>query len=108
MEAQTVLNITEFHEKPTKDYARSNLRVPGIEEGQYLTLFGQYIIQPSLFEFLEEHITHNVRERGEFQLTSALERVRQAESFLGLVIDGERFDIGVPDSYVKTVEAFRK
>ena len=56
-----LLNVTEFAEKPTVDYARSNLRVPGLAEGEYFTVFGMYIIKPQLFDYLEEHIANNVR-----------------------------------------------
>jgi UTP-glucose-1-phosphate uridylyltransferase/mevalonate kinase len=102
------LNVTEFAEKPTLDYARTNLRVSGLGEDEYLTIFGQYIIKPKLFEYLQEHIENNVRERGEFQLTSALDRLRQEDGFLGLVVDGHRFDIGLPSYYLETLQEFRK
>jgi UTP--glucose-1-phosphate uridylyltransferase len=69
-------------------------------------VFGQYIIKPEIFDYLEEHIRHNVRERGEFQLTSCLDRLRQEDGFLGYVVDGRRFDIGLPDRYVETLRAF--
>jgi UTP-glucose-1-phosphate uridylyltransferase/mevalonate kinase len=101
-----LLNITEFAEKPTIDYARSHLLVPGLPEDEYLTLFGQYIIKPQIFDFLEEHIKHNVRERGEFQLTSALDRLRQEEGFHGLIVDGKRYDIGLPEHYLETLRTF--
>jgi len=101
-----ILNITEFSEKPTIDYARNNLRIPGLPQGEYLTVFGQYIIKPQIFDYLEEHITHNVRERGEFQLTSALDRLRQEDGFLGLVVDGQRYDIGLPEHYLDTLKRF--
>ena len=107
LENETLLNVTEFAEKPNLDYARSNLRVPGLPEDEYLTVFGQYIIKPQLFTILKEHIDNNVRERGEFQLTSALERIRQEDGFMGLVIDGKRFDIGLPDYYLETLKTFR-
>jgi len=107
LEGETLLNVTEFAEKPNIDYARSNLRVSGLPEDEYLTVFGQYIIKPQLFEILKEHIENNVRERGEFQLTSALDRIRQEDGFLGLVIDGKRFDIGLPDYYLETLKTFR-
>jgi UTP-glucose-1-phosphate uridylyltransferase/mevalonate kinase len=106
MADEGLLNITQFVEKPTIEYARLNLRVPGILGDEYLTVFGQYIIQPQVFNYLEEHIENNVRERGEFQLTSALDRLRQEEGFLGLVIDGVRFDIGQPEHYVQTVRNY--
>jgi UTP-glucose-1-phosphate uridylyltransferase len=108
LEADRLLNITEFAEKPTMDYARSNLFVSGLPEGEYLTLFGQYIIKPQIFEYLEEHIANNVRERGEFQLTSALDRLRQEDGFHGLIIDGRRFDIGLPEHYLETLRTFRE
>ncbi|MGB7539279.1 MAG: sugar phosphate nucleotidyltransferase [Anaerolineales bacterium] len=108
VEENRVLNVTEFAEKPTADYARSNLRAPGMTEGEYLTVFGLYIIQPRIFEFLEEHIQNNVRERGEFQLTSALDRLRREDGFYGLIMDGTRFDIGLPDSYLESLALFRK
>ncbi|MDX1438090.1 MAG: sugar phosphate nucleotidyltransferase, partial [Anaerolineales bacterium] len=103
-----LLNITEFVEKPTIDYARSNLRVPGIPDEEYLTVFGQYILMPRVFDYLEEHITHNVRERGEFQLTSALDRLRQEQGFYGLMMAGRRFDIGMPDHYIHAVQSYRR
>jgi UTP-glucose-1-phosphate uridylyltransferase/mevalonate kinase len=108
LEEDRLLSVTEFAEKPTVDYARSNLRVPGLPEDEYLTVFGQYIIQPQLFEYLEEHIANNVRERGEFQLTSALDRLRQEHSFVGLIMDGKRFDIGLPQYYLETLQSFAK
>ena len=88
------------------DYARNNLCVPGFPEGEYLTVFGQYVIKPALFGYLEEHIKNNVRERGEFQLTSALDRLRKEDGFLGLIIEGQRYDIGLPEYYLETVSAF--
>jgi UTP--glucose-1-phosphate uridylyltransferase len=103
---ESVLNVTEFSEKPNLDYARTNLRVPGLPDNEYLTVFGQYIIKPILFEFLRELIENNVRERGEFQLTSALDRLRQEDGFLGLMIEGKRYDIGLPESYLETLRTF--
>lgn len=103
-----LLNVTEFAEKPTLDYARSNLRVPGLAEDEYLTIFGMYIIKPQLFEYLEEHIANNVREHGEFQLTSALDRLRREDGFLGLIMDGRRYDIGLPEYYLDTLRTFRE
>ena len=108
IEENRLLSINEFAEKPTVDYARHNLRVPGLPEGEYLTVFGQYIIKPEIFDILAENIANNVRERGEFQLTSALDRLRRTDGFMGLMMDGRRFDIGLPDSYLETLQAFRR
>jgi UTP--glucose-1-phosphate uridylyltransferase len=106
LESGRLLSIGEFAEKPTVDYARNNLRIPGFPEDDYLTVFGQYILKPMVFDFLEEHIKNNVRERGEFQLTSALDRLRKEDGFLGLIIEGQRYDIGLPEYYLETMKAF--
>ena len=106
LEENRLLNVTEFVEKPTIDYARSNLRVSGLRDDEYLTFFGQYIVKPQIFEYLAENIVNNVRERGEFQLTSALDRLRQEDGFLGLLVDGRRYDIGIPEHYLETLRTF--
>ena len=108
IEDKKLLNITEFAEKPTLEYARSNLQVSGLPEDQYLTIFGQYILKPEIFDFLEENIQSNFRERGEFQLTSALDKLRRMDGFYGLIIDGNRYDIGLPDYYLETLNQYRK
>ena len=99
--------MTQFAEKPSVSYAREHLRVDGMEEDVYLTVFGEYVLTPGIFAYLEENITNNVRERGEFQLTSCLDKLRQEEGFAGYVVKGRRFDIGVPDAYRQTIADFR-
>jgi UTP-glucose-1-phosphate uridylyltransferase len=106
LEKDRLLEAAQFVEKPEVDYARSHLRVPGLPEAEYLAFFGQYVIKPRVFDFLEERIVHGRREWGEFQLTSALEDLRQEDGFLGLVIDGRCYDIGLPESYLQTLQAF--
>jgi UTP-glucose-1-phosphate uridylyltransferase/mevalonate kinase len=106
-ETNSLLSITEFSEKPDLAYAREHLIVDGIPEDQFLTVFGQYVLQPEIFEYLDEHIRHNIREKGEFQLTSCLDKLRAERGFSGHVVKGKRFDIGLPDAYRQTVIDFR-
>jgi UTP--glucose-1-phosphate uridylyltransferase len=101
-----LLDISELAEKPTADYARTHLKVAGVPRHHYLTLFGLYVIRPRVFGFLEEQIAARHREKGEFQMTTALEHLRREESLLGLVIDGESYDIGLPESYLQTLARF--
>lgn len=103
----TILNLTEFSEKPTLEYARSKLNVEGAPEDMFFSVFGQYVLKPEIFDYLEEHIEHNLRERGEFQLTSCLDRMRQEDGFSGYVVKGRRFDIGNPDAFRQTMIDFR-
>jgi len=41
-----LLALTEFAEKPDLEYAREHLRVEGIAENMFLTVFGQYVLSP--------------------------------------------------------------
>lgn len=107
MEDGSVMSISEFAEKPDEDYARERLQVGGLGDDRFLTVFGQYILSPKIFDFLEEHIALNIREGGEFQLTSCLDRLRQEEGFTGYVVQGRRFDIGLPEAYRQTMIDFR-
>jgi len=106
-EPGSVLSITEFAEKPEPEYAREHLRVDGLDKDHFLTVFGLYVLTPKVFDYLEEHIQHNLREGGEFQLTSCLDRLRQEEGFTGVLIRGKRFDIGMPEAYRQTLIDFR-
>lgn len=105
LEEDHLLDISQFCEKPTMDYARAHLRVTGLPEDEYLAVFGQYILKPELFDYLGDNITSNLREGNEFELTTALDRLRQEDGFLGLVIDGKCHDIGLPESYLRTLQA---
>jgi UTP-glucose-1-phosphate uridylyltransferase/mevalonate kinase len=104
----SLLSITEFAEKPGRDYAEQHLRVEGVPDDTFLTIFGQYILSPRIFDFLDENIRMNIREKGEFQLTSCLDRLRKEEGVLGLLVKGNRFDVGNPDAYVDSLVEFRK
>ncbi len=99
----SILTITEFYEKPSIEYAREHLHLDEMENDQFLALFGQYILSPKIFDILEEHINHNIREGGEFQLTSCLDKLRQEDGFMGYIVKGRSFDIGMPDKYRQTI-----
>ena len=107
LEENRVLRSTKLAEKPSVDYARAHLRVPGLPEGEYLTVFGPYLLTPQVFDHLQDQITGNQRERGEFQLSTALERLQREDGFLGLVFDGQSYDIGLPDSYLHALQRLR-
>ncbi len=98
-----VVRITEIVEKPDAEYARQHLRVPGIREGRYLCWFGMHTFTPGIFETLGYQIENDMRQRGEFQLTSAQELLRQQEGHYAYLMKGERHDIGLPIEYKKTV-----
>jgi UTP-glucose-1-phosphate uridylyltransferase/mevalonate kinase len=106
-QGDSLLSITEFYEKPPVEYARKHLHVDRMEEDLFLTVFGLYVLTPQIFDYLEENIAHNLRERGEFQLTPCLDTLRKEANFSGYVLKGRRFDIGLPEAYRETVIDFR-
>lgn len=101
-----VLDIKVIAEKPAVQYAKEHLTVPGMPSDQALTMFGQYIVSPKVFGYLGENIAQNVRHGGMIGFTPALERLKEEEGLLGLVVDGQRFDIGTPALYFQTCQAF--
>jgi UTP-glucose-1-phosphate uridylyltransferase/mevalonate kinase len=100
-----LLSITEFAEKPTQDYARENLRVPGVEDA-FLCVFGLYALEAAVFEHLQHLCDHNLRRKGEFQLTDALDLLRRTSGVFGLMVDGRAYDTGRPGEYLRTLAAF--
>lgn len=59
--------------------AAGGAQVPRVPEGQFLTMFGMYALTPAVFGVLEDMVAHSVREGGDFQLTSALDRLRRQQ-----------------------------
>ncbi|MBW4543602.1 MAG: GHMP kinase [Symplocastrum torsivum CPER-KK1] len=106
-ESDSILSVTQIYEKPDIEYARSHLHVEGMADDLFLGLFGIYALKPKIFDFLEEHISQNFRERGEFQLTSCLDRLRQEEGITGYLVKGQYFDMGMPEFYRQTMIDFR-
>ncbi len=97
-----VYEIREMVEKPTIDYARRNLRTPGLPGGQYLCFFGIHVFPPAIFECLHYLIAHDLRHRNEIQLTSAQELLQGRERYLVSEVHGQRFDMGVPEGLIET------
>ncbi|MFZ4394208.1 MAG: sugar phosphate nucleotidyltransferase [Kiritimatiellia bacterium] len=102
------LDISAFVEKPDAESARESLGMPGLPEDQFLTVFGLYVLKPEIFSLLGENIRRNLRERGEFQLTTCLDLLRRNDGFLGQIVQGKRYDIGNPAAYLATLQAFSR
>jgi len=102
-----IYEVSEIKEKPSVEYAERHLRTVSIPIGEYLCFFGQYILTPDVFKYIKYLIDNNIRERGEIQLTSALEMARKELGvFFAYETDGQRYDTGVPISYASTVTDF--
>jgi UTP--glucose-1-phosphate uridylyltransferase len=60
------------------------------------------VFTPAIFDCLDYNIRHDVREKGEFQLTSAQALLAAREPYLAFEACGERYDMGVPFGLVET------
>ncbi len=103
-----LIDVSLIIEKPAVAVAREKLHVNDLPSDTWLGWFGMHLLAPSIYDVLDEMIRNNVRDNGEFQLTRAQEILRQREGYLALEMTGaRRFDFGVPDDFVASVQAFR-
>ena len=87
-----VIKMSGMVEKPAQGTAPSNLAV-----------LGRYILQPEIFDILSE------RERGaggEIQLTDAMAKLMQSQSFHALDYEGQSFDCGDRLGWLRANVAF--
>lgn len=90
-------------EKPSIATAREGLVTGGLPAGNYLAHFGMHVFSEAIFESLNHLIRHDIRERGEIQLTAAQEHLRQqTDQYACLVTRGQRYDTGIPYGLVET------
>lgn len=107
-ENESMMKAHAMVEKPTDDYAKEYLGVKNARgEQKYYATFGQYVLSPEVFEELDREISAGAPSEGkEFGLTAALDRVRAKYGLYGFVPDGRSFDIGLPDTYRRTMWEF--
>ena len=104
-----LIDVSLIIEKPDVAMARERLRVDGLEDDIFLGWFGMHAMAPDIYDILEEMIRDDIRDGGEFQLTRAQEIQRQREGYLALELqDAVRFDFGIPDDFVSSIQAFRQ
>ena len=104
-----LIDVSRIIEKPDVATARAQLRVDGLPDATWLGWFGMHLLVPSIYEILGEMIRDNIRDNGEFQLTRAQELQRQREGYLALEMTAaQRFDFGIPDDFVRSVQEFRQ
>lgn len=105
-ENRRMMQVERMVEKPTADYAREYLGVRDRKGNRhYYSVFGQYVLTPKVFALLDR----NIRDRSdgsEVELTTALDEVRASDGMYAYLVDGERFDIGIPEEYRKTLAVF--
>ena len=95
--------VDKMVEKPEASYAEEYLFTIAGGEKKYFAVFGEYILTPAVFRQLRENIAAGIREKGEFQLTGALDQVCAKEGMVAFLTDGEMLDIGDVTAYQKAL-----
>ena len=98
-QSKSRLEISQIYEKPTLEYAREHLKVSGMSEDEFLGIFGMYILESDIFDLLGSDIANNERFKGEFQLTTCLDKLRAKTGAIGYLVEGQYYDTGMPLFY---------
>ena len=65
------------------------------------------MLTPGVFEELESEISSGTPSEGkEYGLTAARDRVRERDGLYGFVPNGRSYDIGLPETYRRTMWEF--
>lgn len=86
------IKIDDMIEKPKQEEAPSNL-----------SLTGKYIFEPEIFNYIKKV---EAGTGGEIQITDAMKKMLKDFSAYGYKMDGERFDCGSLEGYLKANIAF--
>ncbi|MEA2733871.1 MAG: UTP--glucose-phosphate uridylyltransferase [Humisphaera sp.] len=91
-------------EKPSIEVAREQLTTPGLPAGNYLSHFGMHVFSPRIFDSLEHLIKNDIRDKGEIQLTTAQEHLREQSrgKYWVVISQGQRYDTGIPYGLMET------
>ena len=89
---QDLYEIDTVLEKPTPTLAEQELIVPGIRAGHYLCFFGMHVLTPMVLELLTEKLEEPDTRPT---LSEALNQLAQREKYLALVMQDNRYDVGI-------------
>lgn len=107
---ETILKLTAISEKPSCENARDYLAVSSRKQAEnYYAAFGAYVITKDVYDRLGYAVEREiVNEKGEVELTDALDYVRKEKGMMAFIPDGRSYDIGNAAAYRKTVTEFGK
>ena len=98
-----IFEAEQIVEKPDVATAREHLVTPGLPAGNYLTHFGIHVFGPAIFDAVEHLIFNDVKEKGEYQFTSAQEHLRAGGAkYWAQIVQGQRHDTGIPYGLMET------
>ncbi|MCP3029519.1 UTP--glucose-1-phosphate uridylyltransferase GalU [Halobacillus sp. A5] len=89
---ERLYQVNRFVEKPKQGTAPSNLAI-----------MGRYVLNPEIFDFLDQHKTGA---GGEIQLTDAIQELNELQSVFAYDFAGSRYDVGEKFGFIKTTIEF--
>ena len=104
---ETELTISQMNEKPKSSYAEEFLGVK-CKDGsrKYMSVFGQYILTPEVFDQLRQDIVNCTDSAKEIELTTALDKVRERDGMVGIQLQGRMYDMGNYNAFRHCVEEY--
>lgn len=106
---ETELNISEMYEKPKASFAEEFLGVKCKNgERKYMSVFGQYILTPEVFDQLRSDIANATDSSIEIELTTALDKVREQTGMIGVQLQGRMYDMGNYNAFINCVTNYPK
>lgn len=104
---ETILNISQMTEKPKASYAEEFLGVKSQDgERRYMSVFGQYILTPEVFEQLRVDVAASTDTNKEIELTAALDKVREQTGMVGVQLQGRMYDMGNYKAFINCVSNY--
>lgn len=89
-------------EKPTIEFARANLRTPGLPDDEYLCMYGLHAYTPDIFDCLTYLVDNNIRQNGEIQFAAAQKMLAEKRQYVLAELDGKEYDMGIPEGLLTT------
>jgi UTP--glucose-1-phosphate uridylyltransferase len=91
-----VWRVLEIVEKPDRETAERSLVSRADPALPYLAFFGMHVLQQDVFDALDHLIEHDIRDHGEYQLTTAQSMAAGRGPYYAVEVAGRSLDFGVP------------
>jgi UTP-glucose-1-phosphate uridylyltransferase/mevalonate kinase len=101
--ADNSFKLSALIEKPQQDFAQSELAYCNKYYGMFM-----YVITQKVYTALAKDFAERDNSSDELPLTPALDSVARKFDAIGVLLDGIRYDIGIPAQYRQTVSEYGK
>ena len=89
-------------EKPAVDFARANLRTPGLPDNEYLCIYGVHVLTPDIFDCLGHLVAEDIRQNGEIQFAAAQKLLAEQRQYVLAELTAKQYDMGIPEGLLQT------